>query len=142
MSEGTKYSHQLTEADVRRIVQEELRKLFPLPVPVSPQPFEHIYRSYVKAQIDRLKGPDGKIEFEYAPMLKIRSVHGETNYLNLDRTALDLIILALYGLADRKFNLEMIEEYLSNPNAEFLHNGGSEDEVYYVDRKPGQTLRH
>lgn len=42
MSEGTKYGKidmQLTEADVRRIVQEELRKIFPLPVPVSPQPF-------------------------------------------------------------------------------------------------------
>lgn len=43
MSEGTKYGKidmQLTEADVRRIVQEELRKIFPI-VPIGPklQPF-------------------------------------------------------------------------------------------------------
>jgi len=92
------------------------------------KPFEHIYRSYMKAQIDRLKGPDGKIEFEYAPMVKIRSVHGETNYINLDRFALDIIIMALYGNADRKFTLEMIEKHTSNPNAEFLHNGGESDD--------------
>lgn len=91
------------------------------------KPLVNFHRSYVKAQIDRLKGPDGEIEFEYAPMVKIRSVHGETNYINLDRFALDIIIMALYGNADRKFTLEMIEKHTSNPNAEFLRNDPEEE---------------
>ena len=57
---------------------------------------------YVKSQIDRLKAPGGEIEFEYQPMVKIRSAHGETNFMNVDRMALDLIILALHGNYQRK----------------------------------------
>lgn len=91
------------------------------------------YRSYVQSQIDKLKGPDGEICFEYEPMIQIRSVHGVTHHMNVDRFTLDCIIIALFTnyerkrIKDEKLSREALRTTIKHLNNNPPQLGGGQD---------------
>ena len=64
----------------------------------------NLFVSYVKAQFSRLEGSDGKVEFHYKPAMQVRSVHGKTNWMDVDEQCFEEIRQALLRQADRQHN--------------------------------------